>query len=106
MTDNDQNGTEINDITPTNEEKGPVTVLELGKKLHRDQLLNLSTLVIGDIMGRLTAPRFRERDGDRTKLGYLRALTSQMSVHASILKDQDLEQINRKLDLLLEVKKK
>jgi hypothetical protein len=106
VTDKDQNGTEINPIEPGNPETGQETVLELGKKLHRDQLLNLSTLVIGDIMGRLTAPRFRERDGDRTKLGYLRALTSQMSVHASILKDQDLEQINRKLDLLLEVKKK
>ncbi len=106
MTDKDQNGTENNDITPTSEEKGPVTVLEPEKNLERDQLLNLSTMVLGDIMGRLTAERFRERDGDRTKLGYLRALTSQMGVHASILKDRDMEQINRKLDLLLEVKQK
>ena len=106
MTDKDQNGTENNDITPTNEEKGPVTVLEPEKNLERDQLLNLSTMVLGDIMGRLTAERFRERDGDRTKLGYLRALTSQMGVHASILKDRDMEQINRKLGLLLEVKQK
>jgi len=68
--------------------------------------LGLSTIVLTDIMGRLTGDRFREREGDRTKLGYLRALTSQMSVHAAILKDQDLEQINRKLDLLLEVKQK
>ena len=106
MTDKDQNGTEINPINPTNQETGQETVPEPEKNLERDQLLNLSTMVLGDIMGRLTAERFRERDGDRTKLGYLRALTSQMSVHAAILKDQDLEQINRKLDLLLEVKTK
>lgn len=106
MTDKDQNGTEINDITPTNEEMGSLSVLEPGKKLERDQLLDMSTAVMGDIMGRLTGDRFRERDGDRTKLGYLRALTSQMSCHAAILKDRDLEQINRKLDLLLEVKQK
>lgn len=106
MTDNDQNGTEINDITPTTQETGQLTVLEVEKNIKRDQLLGLSTIVLTDIMGRLTGDRFREREGDRTKLGYLRALTSQMSVHATILKDQDLEQINRKLDLLLEVKAK
>jgi len=106
VTDKDQNGTEINDITPTTQETGQLTALEVGKNLERDQLLTLSTLVLGDIMGRLTADRFRERDGDRIKLGYLRALTSQMGVHASILKDRDMEQINRKLDLLLEVKQK
>lgn len=106
MTDNDQNGTKINAITPPNEDAGPLNVLEPGKKLERDQLLDLSTAVLGDIMGRLTGDRFRERDGDRTKLGYIRALTSQMSCHAAILKDRELEQINRKLDLLLEVKAK
>ncbi|OPZ75247.1 MAG: hypothetical protein BWY80_00235 [Firmicutes bacterium ADurb.Bin456] len=106
MTDKDQNGTEKTDITPINEGTGPLSVSEPGKKLGRSQLLDLSTVVLGDIMGRLTGDRFRERDGDRTKLGYLRALTAQMSCHASILKDQDLEQINRKLDLLLEVKQK
>lgn len=106
MTDKGKNGTEINAITPTKEETGPVSVLEPGKKLERDQLLDLSTVVLGDLMGRLTAERFRERDGDRTKLGYLRALTGQMSVHAAILKDRDLEQINKKLDLLLDVKTK
>lgn len=106
MTDKNQNGPEKTDFSPTNEETEQLTVLDPEKNLERDQLLNLSTLVLGDIMGRLTAVRFRERDGDRTKLGYLRALTSQMGVHASMLKDRDMEQINRKLDLLLEVKQK
>jgi len=106
VTDKSQNGPEKTDHTPINEEKDQITALEVGKNLERDQLLTLSTLVLGDIMGRLTADRFRERDGDRIKLGYLRALTSQMGVHASLLKDRDMEQINRKLDLLLEVKQK
>jgi hypothetical protein len=106
VTDKSQNGPEKTDFSPTNEETEQLTVLGPEKNLDRDQLLNLSTLVLGDIMRRLTAERFRERDGDRTKLGYLRALTSQMGVHASILKDRDMEQINRKLDLLLEVKQK
>ena len=106
MTDKDQNGTETNEITPSNIETGRLNPIHPEKNLDRDQLLNLSTVVLGDIMGRLTGDRFRERDGDRTKLGYLRALTSQMGVHATILKDRDMEQINRKLDLLLEVKQK
>ena len=106
MTDKDQNGTEKKDITPTTGENTELMDAEPQKKINRSQLLDLSTVVLGDIMGRLTGDRFRERDGDRTKLGYLRALTAQMSVHASILKDQDLEQIHRKLDLLLEVKQK
>jgi len=106
VTDKDQNGTETNEITPSNIETDRLKPTPPEKNLDRDQLLNLSTVVLGDIMGRLTGDRFRERDGDRTKLGYLRALTSQMGVHATILKDRDIEQINRKLDLLLEVKQK
>lgn len=106
MPDKDQNGTEKNEITPTTGEMPEVMAAEPQEKINRSQLLDLSTIVLGDIMGRLTGDRFRERDGDRTKLGYVRALTAQMSVHASILKDQDLEQINRKLDTLLEVKQK
>lgn len=106
MTDKDQNGTEKTDIPPTTGENTEVMAADPQKKINRSQLLDLSTVVLGDIMGRLTGDRFRERDGDRTKLGYLRALTAQMSCHASILKDQDLEQIHRKLDLLLEVKQK
>lgn len=106
MADKNQNGTEIIEIPPTKTETGPEVSPEPGKKLERDQLLDLSTAVLGDIMGRLTGDRFRERDGDRTKLGYFRALTAQMSCHAGILKDRDLERIDRKLDLLLEVKQK
>jgi len=106
MEDKDQNGTEKTDITPTTGKMSELMAAEPQEKINRSQLLDLSTIVLGDIMGRLTGDRFRERDGDRTKLGYVRALTAQMSVHASILKDQDLEQINRKLDILLEVKQK
>ena len=106
MTDKDQNGTEIIENTPTKMETDPIKPIDPGKNMDRDQLLTLSTMVLGDIMGRLTGDRFRERDGDRTKLGYLRALTSQMGVHATILKDRDMDAINKKLDLLLEVKQK
>ncbi len=68
------------------------------KKMSREQLLEVSTRMITDIEQRVSGDRFRVREGDETKLKFLRVLVSAIQTHSSILKDDDLEDIKRRLE--------
>ncbi|WP_292466471.1 hypothetical protein [Methanolobus sp.] len=68
------------------------------KKMSREQLLEVSTRMITDIEQRVRGDRFRVREGDETKLKFLRVLVSAIQAHSSILKDDDLEDIKRRLE--------
>lgn len=70
------------------------------EKLNRENLLSLSSEIIQDIYDRVKVQRFRERDGDGTKLKYLRVLVTAIQAHNSILKDGELEDIKARLELL------
>lgn len=70
------------------------------EKLNRENLLSLSSEIIQDIYDRVKVQRFRERDGDGTKLKYLRFLVTAIQAHNSILKDGELEDIKARLELL------
>ncbi|SES87689.1 hypothetical protein SAMN04488587_1423 [Methanococcoides vulcani] len=72
------------------------------KKLNRDGLLSLSSEMIPDIYDRVKVQRFREREGDSTKLKYLRVLVIAIQAHNSILKDEQLEDIEHRLAALEE----
>ena len=51
---------------------------------------------------RVKVQRFKKREGDSTKLKYLRALVTAIQVHNSILKDEQLEDIEHRLAALEE----
>lgn len=70
------------------------------KKLSREQLLEVSTRMIWDIEKRVACDRFRVREGDETKLKFLRVLVSAIQAHSSILKDEQLESIETRLEAL------
>ncbi|WP_135611013.1 hypothetical protein [Methanococcoides sp. AM1] len=74
------------------------------KKINRDDLLSLSSEMIQDIYDRVKVQRFREREGDSTKLKYLRVLVTAIQAHNSILKDDQLEDIESRLAALEESK--
>ena len=74
------------------------------KKIDRERLLSLSSEMIQDIYDRVKVQRFREREGDSTKLKYLRVLVTAIQAHNSILKDEQLEDIERRLAALEEEK--
>ncbi|UGV40255.1 hypothetical protein J7W08_09220 [Methanococcoides orientis] len=70
------------------------------KKLNRDGLLSLSSEVIQDIYDRVKVQRFREREGDNIKLKYLRVLMTAIQTHNMVLRDEELEDVKARLELL------
>lgn len=70
------------------------------KKLNRDGLLSLSSEVIQDIYDRVKVQRFREREGDSIKLKYLRVLMTAIQTHNTVLRDDELEDVKARLELL------
>jgi hypothetical protein len=80
-------------------EREPISP-EMLKKLSREQLLDVTSWMIEDLRGRVAVDRFRVREGDETKLKFFRVMVSAIQVYASILKDEDLDDIRRRLTLL------
>lgn len=80
-------------------EKGDINTGTI-KKLSREQLLEVSTRMIEEIEHRVSVDRFRIREGDETKLKFLRVLVSAIQVHSSILKDEQMDSIESRLAAL------
>lgn len=59
----------------------------------------LSTL-IKYLEERTTAQRFREYDSDRTRVAYIRAMVSALSVYAIFMRDYDLEDLKQRVTAL------
>jgi hypothetical protein len=68
-----------------------------GKKMGREDLLNVSSETIRGLQTRLAVERFREREGDSTKLQYLRVLIAAMQAHNAILRDSELEEMKLRI---------
>lgn len=70
------------------------------KKIDRNELLKMSSWLVDDIHGRLSKPRFVVKDSDPVKLQYYRALIQAVQTHNSILKDEELEDIKVRMELI------
>ena len=81
--------TEINGNIPQN-----------AKKINRSELLNLSSWLVESLQGRLSKPRFIVQDSDAVKLQYFRVFIQAVQAHNAILKDEDLEDIKKRLELI------
>ncbi|WP_342304812.1 hypothetical protein [Methanolobus sp. ZRKC5] len=70
------------------------------KNIDRAQLMDISSWLVESLRMRLDVARFKVRDGDNVKLQYVRALVQAIQAHNSVLKDQELEEIKVRLDVL------
>jgi hypothetical protein len=70
------------------------------KLLTRDSLLKANSELIGHLQDRLRAKRFRPQEGDGIKLAYMRVFIQALQVQNSILKDSELEELQRRLEAL------
>ncbi|WP_292390132.1 hypothetical protein [Methanosarcina sp. UBA5] len=68
--------------------------------LTRDSLLKANSELIGHLQNRLRAKRFRPQEGDGIKLAYMRVFIQALQVQNSILKDSELEELQRRLEAL------
>ncbi|WP_292390365.1 hypothetical protein [Methanosarcina sp. UBA5] len=68
--------------------------------LTRESLLKANSELIGHLQNRFRAKRFRPQEGDSVKLAYMRVFIQALQVQNSILKDSELEELQRRLEAL------
>lgn len=71
------------------------------EQFNRERLLILSSSVLEKMQQRMTSgKRFREQASDSTYLGYVRALSSLITAHNSILNDMCLSEMDERITAL------
>lgn len=66
----------------------------------RESLLSANSELISQLQDRLKAKRFRPQEGDSLRLAYMRVFLQALQVQNSILKDQELEDLKQRLEVL------
>lgn len=69
-------------------------------KKDRSDLLDTSSWLVDILHDRLSKSRFVVYDSDAVKLSYYRVLLQALQTHNQILKDDDIEGIKSRLDLI------
>jgi hypothetical protein len=69
-------------------------------QLSRNELLEFNASVILLLTQRLQGNRFRPRQGDAIRLGYIRSLIQALQSYNEILKGCELEELERKVAVL------
>ena len=70
---------------------------------NREALLRANSALIAQLRDRLKAKRFRVAEGDTIKIGYMRALIQALTCQNAILKDAELDDINKEVEELKEL---
>ncbi len=73
---------------------------QIAKKIDRKELLKMSSWLVDNLQGRLSKARFIVKDSDPVKLQYYRVLIQAVQVHNTILKDEELEDIRARMELI------
>lgn len=68
--------------------------------MSRESLLRANSELIEQLQERLKAKRFRPQEGDGLKLAYIRVFIQALQVQNSILKDSELDEIKKRLEVL------
>jgi len=68
--------------------------------LTRESLLKANSNLIKQLQTRLHGKRFRVQNGDGLKLAYMRVFLQALQVQNSLLKDQELEDMKQRLEVL------
>lgn len=70
------------------------------KKIDRYQLLKMSAWMVEHLHDRLSRAKFVVKDSDPVKLQYYRVFLQAVQTHNSIIKDEDLDDIKTRLELI------
>jgi len=66
----------------------------------RESLLSANSQLIAQLQERLNVRRFRPQDGDGVRLAYVRAFIQALQVQNAILKDMELDEIQKRISAL------
>jgi hypothetical protein len=71
----------------------------------RKFLLKANAELIENLQKRINVKRFRPQEGDSIKLGYIRALIQALQAQNAILKDAELDDLNKEIEELKDLMK-
>ena len=97
------------EATTETEETGALEWPALKKRLtrlDREELLQMASDLIEYLHGRACGPRFRPYPTDKDRAAFQRVMVAAISAYGSILKDEEIENIKRRLEALEDVKGK
>jgi hypothetical protein len=69
-------------------------------QIKRTEILEVNGAVINLLTQRLKGKRFRPQTGDVIRLGYIRALIQALQSYNEILKTNEIDEIEKKIDYL------
>ena len=96
--------TELNEI---DSDKSTLSGEKGAEPLTRDQVLRLSSQTIRQLHKRVSGgTRFKEQSSDHAKLAHIRALTQTLQVYASVLKDHEITELDKRISELEKAKEK
>lgn len=75
-------------------------ITPIAKKIDRNELLKKSSWLVDNLHGRLSKPRFVVQENDPVKLQYYRVYIQAVQAHNAILKDEELEDIKARMELI------
>ena len=70
------------------------------EQIERTEILKVNGAVINLLTQRLKGKRFRPQTGDVIRLGYIRALIQALQSYNEILKTNEIDEIEKKIDYL------
>lgn len=70
------------------------------EKIDRSQLLKMSAWMVEHLHDRLSRAKFVVKESDPVKLQYYRVFLQAVQTHNSIIKDEDLDDIKARLELI------
>jgi hypothetical protein len=73
-------------------------------RLDRDELMELADGMVKFLHARTMSERFREQKGDKLRLAYARATLSAIQAYAALLKDEEIAELQKRIDALERVK--
>jgi len=101
---------ETDPTEPAADESETIDPLEFERKisamtsLDRDAALRLASDLVIRLHQRTCTKRFREQDGDRTRVAYARVLVSAIQTYAVLLRDDEIEQLKQRIEALERIK--
>jgi len=109
-TDKGHEREEMTEEESTAEESEIIDIPEFEKKisgltvLDRDAALRLASDLIIRLHRRTCPVRFREQNGDRTRVAYARVLVSALQSYGVLLRDDEIEQLKQRIEALERIK--
>lgn len=73
-------------------------------RLDRADMMALCSDVIGFLHHRSCGIKFREQQGDRARVAYLRVLVGAIQAYTALLRDEDMEDLKHRIEALERLK--